>query len=308
MPERRRHMSKYDYITKYSSGNYTPKRKVPRIYGRKRTITGITIHHWGIRGQAFFGVVNFLCRKGGKTSAHYVAEAGRVACIVAPKNAAWHAGNGKGNATTVGIECRPEATDADYATVAQLIADIRKAYGNLPLIPHRAWKATSCPGVWDLARLDREARAAASGSTVKPSGSVKPKPKPKPKPKGKGWPDKPLKVTSKHTKASDAAWHSLMGAVGYKNKSLTTNMQRWLKSLRDPRTGHGYYRGIVEADHGKSPVFGAMLTKALQRKLYDTKDAKGRRIYNGAADGNRGSRTVKAEIKYLNLPANRGLK
>ena len=300
-------MSKYDYITKYSSGIYTPKRKVPRIFGRKRTITGITIHHWGIRGQSFFGVVKFLCRKGGNTSAHYVAEAGRVACIVAPKNAAWHAGNAKGNATTVGIECRPEATNADYATVAQLVADLRKAYGNLPLIPHRAWKSTSCPGVWDLARLDREARAAAAGN-VKPSGNVKPKPKPKPKPKGKGWPAKPLKVKGKHTKASDAAWRSLMGAIGYKNKSLTTNMQRWLKSLRDPRTGHGYYRGIIEADHGKTPVFGPMLTKAMQRKLYDTKDTKGRRLYNGASDGNRGPRTIKAEMKYLNLPANRGLK
>lgn len=290
-------MSKYDYITKYNSRNYTPKRKVPRIYGRKRTIDAITIHHWGIRGQSFFGVVNFLCRKGGNTSAHYVAEAGRVACIVAPKNAAWHAGNGKGNATTVGIECRPEATDADYATVAQLIADLRKAYGNLPLIPHRAWKATSCPGVWDLARLDREARAAASGSTVKPAATVKPKPK------GKGWPAKPLKVTSKHTKASDAAWRSLMAAVGYKHKDLGYNLQSWLNDRTDPRTRKAYYPMPPLKHDG---IMGAYGVKALQRKLYDTKDAKGHRLYTGASDGKRGPRTVKAEIAYLNLPANRG--
>lgn len=304
MPGRWQQVSKYDYITKFNSRNYTPKRKVPRIYGRKRTITGITIHHWGIRGQKFQNIVNFLCRKGGNTSAHYVAEAGRVACIVAPKNAAWHAGNGTGNATTVGIECRPEATDGDYVTVAQLIADLWRAYGKLKLYRHRDWKNTACPGVWDLDRLERMAEKLYAGGTLKPAGNVKPKPKPK----GKGWPAKPLKVKGKHTKASDAAWRSLMGAIGYKNKSLTTNMQRWLKSLRDPRTGHGYYRGIIEADHGKTPVFGPMLTKAMQRKLYDTKDTKGRRLYNGASDGNRGPRTIKAEMKYLNLPANRGLK
>ena len=293
-------MSKYDYITKYSSGNYTPKRKVPRIYGRKRTITGITIHHWGIRGQKFQNIVNFLCRKGGNTSAHYVAEAGRVACIVAPKNAAWHAGNGTGNATTVGIECRPEATDGDYVTVAQLIADLWRAYGKLKLYRHRDWKNTACPGVWDLDRLERMAEKLYAGGTLKPAGNVKPKPKPK----GKGWPAKPLKVKGKHTKASDAAWRSLMAAVGYKHKDLGYNLQSWLNDLRDPRTGKGYYLMPPLKHDG---IMGAYGVKALQRKLYDTKDAKGHRLYTGASDGKRGPRTVKAEIAYLNLPANRGV-
>ena len=33
----------------------------------------------------------------------------------------------------------------------------------------------------------------------------------------------------------------------------------------------------------------------------------GKRLYNGKADGGRGKMTVNAEIKYLNLKANRGV-
>lgn len=168
-------MPKYDLITKYDSPNFTRSALSLLRFGRKRTIDAITIHHWGVRGQAFFGVVNYLCRKGGNTSAHEVIESGKVAVIVDHKNAAWHAGNAKGNATTIGLELRPEATDGDYATAAQRIYDLRKEYGNLPLIPHRDWKATSCPGNWDLKRLDREARAIGTGD-VAPVASVKPKP------------------------------------------------------------------------------------------------------------------------------------
>lgn len=155
-------MTAYEYITAHDSPNYTPAASVPKVYGAPRVITGITVHHWGALGQSFDAVVRYLCRKGGNTSAHEVIEAGRVAVIVNHRDAAWHAGSATGNRTTIGLELRPEATDADYATAAERIADIRTVYGDLPLIPHRHWKATSCPGRWDLARLDREARAAAA--------------------------------------------------------------------------------------------------------------------------------------------------
>lgn len=151
----------YEYLKQYDSPNFTPAAKVQRVFGMPRKITAITIHHWGVTGQKFANVVNFLCRKDGNTSAHYVAEAGRVACIVDPDDAAWHAGSAVGNATSVGIECRPEATDADYETVAALVRDLRKTYGDLPLVPHKKWKATACPGRWDLERLDKLARKAA---------------------------------------------------------------------------------------------------------------------------------------------------
>ncbi|XCB30279.1 peptidoglycan recognition family protein [Arcanobacterium hippocoleae] len=68
----------------------------------------ITIHHWGdpAAGATFQGVINYLCRENGSTSAHYVAEAGRVACIVDPDNRAWHARD-LSNPRGIGIECNP---------------------------------------------------------------------------------------------------------------------------------------------------------------------------------------------------------
>ena len=140
---------------------YTPAASVPQVFGQPRTIDGIVIHHWGALGQTHDGVVNFFVNGPGETSAHFVASAGRINCLVSPLDAAWHSGNAVGNATTIGIECRPEATDADYATVAELVAYLRSEYGNLPLTPHRQWQSTACPGVWDLNRINQLAGAAA---------------------------------------------------------------------------------------------------------------------------------------------------
>lgn len=140
---------------------YTPAASVPQVFGRARTIDGIVIHHWGVTGQSHDGVVNFFVNGPGETSAHFVVSEGKIHCLVSPLDAAWHSGNAVGNATTIGIECRPEATDADYATVAELVAYLRSEYGNLPLTPHRQWQSTACPGVWDLNRINQLAGAAA---------------------------------------------------------------------------------------------------------------------------------------------------
>lgn len=144
------------------------------------------------------------------------------------------------------------------------------------------------------------------------SGDVKPVGKPskpsKPKPsvdKSGAWPEKPLKVTDKHTAESDAAWRELMAAIGYKDKDLGKNLLAWLSELKDPRTGKGYYDLTKWVNDG---VMGSEGVKALQRKLYDTKGDDGKRLYNGKADGKRQAMTVNAEIEYLNLKANRGVK
>jgi N-acetyl-anhydromuramyl-L-alanine amidase AmpD len=147
---------------------YTPAALVPAAFGRKRTIDGIVIHHWGVFGQRHDDVVKFFVSGPGATSAHFVVSAGRIDCLVSPQDAAWHSGNAVGNATTIGIECHPEATDADYATVAELVRYLRDQYGALPLSPHRQWNATACPGIWDLPRIDRLAGSAA----IAPQGTT----------------------------------------------------------------------------------------------------------------------------------------
>lgn len=154
----------YELITKFDSRNFTPAASVPATYGRRRTIDSITIHWWGLPewNATFFGTVDFLCTNKKPTSAHEVIEAGRVAVIVNHGDASWAAGNATGNATSIHLELNPRASDEDYATAAERIRDIRAMHGkDLPLIPHRNWQATMCPGDYDLARLDRMARGSA---------------------------------------------------------------------------------------------------------------------------------------------------
>lgn len=147
---------------------YTPGRQ-----GRK--IVDLVIHHWGLDGQTHDGVVDWFCNpaKGAQTSAHFVVSAGRVHCIVSPTDTAWHAGDWDENLQSIGIECRPEATAADYATVAELVRWLRTKYGNIPLRPHKQFYSTDCPGRWDLSRLDQLARGTTGGNTV---GAMRPVP------------------------------------------------------------------------------------------------------------------------------------
>lgn len=151
----------YKYETQYDSPNYEPGREGNRIQG-------ITIHHWGYDGQYHDDVIRFLCRPGGKTSAHYVVSGGRVTCIISPENTAYHAGTWAANLRQIGIECRPECSNADMETVAELIADLRKAYGYLPLYPHKRFFNTACPGRWEakLGWLDKRAEEIRNGKST----------------------------------------------------------------------------------------------------------------------------------------------
>lgn len=133
----------------------------------------ITIHWWGSYGQTHDGVVNYLCRKNGDTSAHYVASSQGVTQIVSDRDRAWHAG-ALGNPRSIGIECRPEMTDQDFAMVAKLVAAIREEHGDLPLKGHKDWMATQCPGTWyaQLARLDQMARGSATALPAKSTATT----------------------------------------------------------------------------------------------------------------------------------------
>lgn len=120
-----------------------------------RSVESITVHHWGPLGQDFDTVARYLASDNDReSSAHFVAMDGRASCLVSPDDAAWHAGNAKGNQSSIGIELRPEATPGDYTTAAALIRYLRGIYGNIPLVPHKFWINTECPGVWSLSKLN----------------------------------------------------------------------------------------------------------------------------------------------------------
>jgi len=156
----------YTLQEQYNSKNQVPGASADSVWHRgARKVSSITIHHWGLKGQQFDTVRDFLCTNNSPTSAHYVVQDGLVSCIVSPDECAFHAGNAEGNSHSIGIECRPEATDGDYATVAELIRDLRAIYGDIPLRPHNYWYATACPGDYDLDRLDSLARGASTINT-----------------------------------------------------------------------------------------------------------------------------------------------
>ena len=222
----------YTYITKFTSPNQN---------ARNSKVKSITIHHWGSRGQKFDNVVNWLCQKRAGTSAHYVVEAGKVACIVDPDRRAWHAGNSRGNHESIGIECRPEATEGDYATVAALVADLRAVYGNIPLKRHKDWTSTACPGVWDIGKIDRLARGVKpSIPAVSTGGASVPAAKPKPAASGK------LVEDGRWGTATTSALQRLLNSkTGSKLKiDGRTGPETW-KALQR-HLGHPVVDGVIE--------------------------------------------------------------
>lgn len=164
----------YEYITKFDSPNFTKGRQ-----GNK--ITEIIIHHWGNDGQSFNGVVNWLCRANGNSSAHYVVESNKVACIINCSDTAWHAGNFPHNLKSIGIECRPEMSAGDLETVCELVADLYKTYGVLPILGHKDVSATSCPGRY-YSKLGYIKQRAIEIMNGKKPQAQKPQPTPKPTP------------------------------------------------------------------------------------------------------------------------------
>ena len=149
----------YNLDRSHTSPNSTPQSQALLRFGYNRGIEGITIHWWGDPNlnPSFAGIRDYLCRAGGNTSAHFVASGtGRqVAWIVDAMDVAWHSGSAYGNAKTIGIECDPRCRPEDYDVVAELVADIRSAFGDVPIYSHNMWVATACPGGYDIDRIDK---------------------------------------------------------------------------------------------------------------------------------------------------------
>lgn len=127
--------------TSYNSPNYSA--------GRPSGLIGVTIHWWGLPEwkQSFHQVAAYLCQPRGaaSTSAHYVVDDTRVACLVSPGNRAWHAL--AGNEQTVGLELDPNGGAGTLENAAQIIAMLEEYYGvALTIYPHHFWTATQCPG------------------------------------------------------------------------------------------------------------------------------------------------------------------
>lgn len=147
----------YQLITHHNAEAFT--------IGREgHSIRFIVIHHWDdpARHPTFAGVIAWFKNPSANTSAHYVVEGGRVACLVDESDTAYHAGNWTMNLESIGIECNPRCSQEDLHTVRELVADLKKRYPGAQVIGHQDVISTGCPGRY-YAHLDylRAARPAA---------------------------------------------------------------------------------------------------------------------------------------------------
>lgn len=149
---------RFEYDEAHSS-NFTP--------GKWRK-DFIVIHHWDdpAKRPQFGGVVSWFKNPSANVSIQYMVEAGRIAQMIPESAMAWHAGNSTANRHGIGIELNPRQYDGDYETAAQLVAEIWDRRGKLPLRKHREFFGTSCPGTWDVSRIQRRAEQIYSGTTT----------------------------------------------------------------------------------------------------------------------------------------------
>lgn len=130
-------------------------------------VTGIVVHHYGVMGSTYAGTIRTLTKPTAAASAHFVIDAGKAAQLVALSDTAYHADNWPVNLCTIGIECPPEATEAQVNTLVQLIAGLYRAYGRvLPLSGHCDYAKTACPGRYYPMLQDIQARATALWSSA----------------------------------------------------------------------------------------------------------------------------------------------
>lgn len=217
----------------------------------------------------------------------------------------WHAGDSSYALDAISVEICVNA-DGDYdkalQNAAELVAMLRKEHG-IPanrVISHNWITGKACPAIMLADGRWSEFLAAtdpAGAKKIKPAGPASSAPRPSTGGDTAGWPEHDLPRTDKHTTASHNAWVALMTAIDWTDEDLGKNLQSWLNSLTDPRTGRGYYDLSVYNHDG---IMGPVGVKGLQRKLYDTEALGKKHLYYGVADGHRGPLTVRAEIDYLN--------
>lgn len=156
----------YNYLTQYNSPNFTPANEARATWGRGRTIEAIACHWWDdpLNNPSFEGVIATLCNPARQASAHFVATGTgrRVACLVNLPDASW--ATNSANPYTISIECDPRCRPEDYDVIGELVAELRREYGNLPLMRHSDVVATRCPGNYVLDHINNVANSKNAGA------------------------------------------------------------------------------------------------------------------------------------------------
>ena len=127
----------------------------PNCSDRYAAISHCILHN---TSSSYRSAVNWLCDKRAQASAHLViARDGRVASLVPLSKKAWHAGNSRINACSIGIEIEATnnqrgMTPEQEAVLKVWLKWIMQKYGvkKENIGAHRWYSNTSCPGlIWE---------------------------------------------------------------------------------------------------------------------------------------------------------------
>lgn len=143
---------------------YMSPAECQRFYRVPYQFREIQIHWWDspAKGPTHDGIVSYGKRRP-EGSVNYIVSGGRITMMVPEEMCAITSQNG--NPYGIKLECSPYGTDADYQTIAWMVADIWKRRGRLPLVPHKKYWNTACPGSLDLGRIEREAEQIFKGGS-----------------------------------------------------------------------------------------------------------------------------------------------
>lgn len=114
----------------------------------------IVIHQWDdpAKKPTREGVIAHFQDPKVEVSAHYIVDNSGVYQMVPENKRAWHAGP-SGN-DGIGIECDPNGTDAMYAHLRLLVANIRVRWNRLELKKHSDFMSTQCPKYIEVLRIE----------------------------------------------------------------------------------------------------------------------------------------------------------
>lgn len=225
--------------------------------------------------------VNIFQNPNRNASANYcIGNEGDLVCNVEEENRAWTSSSRSNDYQAITVEvsnCEVggewKVSDAAWNTLVNLAVDVCRRYNfrlyydgtpNGSLTTHNMFANTDCPGPYLLSKMNELANTV---NTILDGGEPQPTPEP---------------ISSRYTfeqfvrdvqAATGATWvdgipgpntlkHTItISTTTNKYHSVVTALERYLKEL-------GYYNGSIEADYGKTPIFGYGMrdaVKAFQR-------------------------------------------
>lgn len=219
--------------------------------------------------------VNIFQNPNRNASANYcIGNEGDIVCNVEEENRAWTSSNRTNDYQAITVEVSNceiggewKVSDKAWNSLVNLAVDVCKRYNfrlhydgtsNGSLTTHNMFANTDCPGPYLLSKMNELA------NTVNAILAGENPPIPQPTPIGYTF-DQFVRDVQKATGAKvdgipgpDTLGHTItVSRSTNKYHSVVTALERWFKQL-------GYYDGEVEADVGKTPIFGRGMEDAVK--------------------------------------------